>query len=84
MSADEDFRQELARQTFPDTEIVPLKVSAMFACDCGCGLPNRVEFRVEDMVLGIGDAVQIDQLVDKLAGAREKLWGPRPKERGRA
>lgn len=79
MSAADDFRRELAGETFPGEEIASLSVRAMAACDCGCGLPPRVEVRIDMTEITLVDAVQVDMLIDMLIGGREVLWGPRPK-----
>jgi hypothetical protein len=53
----------------------PMIFQAMTACSCGCGLPDRFEFTIANMLISITDVKQVDALIEELKEGRRKLWG---------
>jgi hypothetical protein len=53
----------------------PLVIKAMTACDCGCGLPNRFEFRVGQYVITTSDPAAVDAIIEEMSAGRRLLWG---------
>jgi hypothetical protein len=47
---------------------------AMTACDCGCGLPNRFEFRVGRDLISIDDPAAIKSLIEEMKAGFKLLW----------
>ena len=52
-----------------------LRIDGRTACDCGCGLPARIEFSLCKNVIGITSPASVDALIETLAELRRKLWG---------
>lgn len=82
MSAADDFRRELAKEIDPTVCVGVMTVVANSPCICGCGLPSRVDVKVDESVFMCFDPAQVDGLIDMLVECRGLLWGPRPQGEG--
>lgn len=50
---------------------------ARTACECGCGLKARFEFRVSQGTVSIDDPAAIKALIDEMKAGFELLWPDR-------
>jgi hypothetical protein len=53
----------------------PVFFRAMTACDCGCGLAARFEFRVGRDAVSIDDPKAIEALIAEMQAGFTLLWG---------
>jgi len=64
----------------------PVLFRAMTKCDCGCGLKDRFEFRVNKDSISIDDPVVIKALIDEMIEGYRLLFpdGEPPRDEGGA